>query len=772
MEKWARAKYQPCIPLGMNGTRITGCDKHIELSRKAAQEGIVLLKNENNNLPLCDGAKIAVFGKAQFDYVRCGGGSGEVYSEYTQNIYDGLKQKGKKVNIFEELSQFYDAYVTEQYNYGGYPGEISEPDLPDELIEKAAEFTDNAIITISRFSREEFDCKNDTDDSYYYLSVPEQKMVDAVCKNFKHITVLLNTGSIVDTAWFADNAGIESAMFIWQGGMEGGCAAADVLTGEVCPSGKLADTCVSSLDDYISTAGFYESDDYVQYVDDVFVGYRYFATVPGADKKVIYPFGHGLSYTRFDISDIKMCDNGERIFVSVRVSNTGNYAGKEVVQVYSAPEKGIITKPARELRAFAKTPLMKPGESCDITMSFKIADMAVYDDWGQIKKSAYIIEKGTYRFFVGNSSKNTVECEYTYTADEDIITAQLSELCPPRTLTKRLTADGSYSEAVNTSRERIMFDCGYTALDYHEPGDNPIKLIDVANGSAGIDEFISQLKDEDLVELVTGQPNLGVANTCGIGMPDNSKDFENYGIPRIMTADGPAGLRINRECGINTTAFPIASMLAATWNTELVEKIGEAGAAEVKENNIHIWLTPALNIHRSPLCGRNFEYYSEDPLIAGKMAAAMVRGIQSQGICAVPKHFVCNNKETGRRESDSVVSERALRKIYLKGFKICVEEAKPRAVMTSYNKMNGIYPSENSELIAGILRGEWGFDGMVMSDWGNYADHIYEIQAGNDIKMPFSDKEDVLKRFKAGEITRSQIAVCAKRVLKLILDTE
>ena len=289
------------------------------------------------------------------------------------------------------------------------------------------------------------------------------------------------------------------------------------------------------------------------------------------------------------------------------------------------------------------------------------------------------------------------------------------------------------------------------------------KLLDVAEGRIDLDTFLAQLSDADLCHLVTGQPNRGVANTSGMG------DLSALGIPAVMTVDGPAGVRIHKCCGVNTTAFPVATALAATWNPELLEAIGRAGALEVKENNLSIWLTPALNIHRSPLCGRNFEYYSEDPFISGKMAAAMVRGIQSQNIVATPKHFACNNKETNRKESDSIVSEQALREIYLKGFEICIKEARPRMLMTAYNIINGVRASENTELLTGILREEWGFEGMVTSDWHNHADHEKEVKAGNDIKMPDGTPDKLLEAVHTGSLTREALCVCAKRILEMIL---
>ena len=278
-----------------------------------------------------------------------------------------------------------------------------------------------------------------------------------------------------------------------------------------------------------------------------------------------------------------------------------------------------------------------------------------------------------------------------------------------------------------------------------------------------MDTFMAQLTDEELCSLAGGQPNHGVANTCGMG------NVSRLGIPSVMTVDGPAGVRIHKDCEVNTTAFPVATALAASWNPEMVEAIGRAGALEVKENNLSIWLTPALNIHRSPLCGRNFEYYSEDPIIAGKMAAAMVRGIQSQNIVATPKHFACNNKETNRKNSDSILSERALREIYLKGFEICVKEADPKMIMTSYNIINGGRASENAELITGILRGEWSYKGMVTTDWNTLAVHEKEIKAGNDMKMPLGHPDKLLEALQSGSLKREELVVCVKRILEMIL---
>ena len=449
---------------------------------------------------------------------------------------------------------------------------------------------------------------------------------------------------------------------------------------------SLTDTFAKRLEDYPSTYNFHESEDYVEYTDDIYVGYRYFETIPGAAEKVNYPFGFGLSYTKFSLSAPVVEKRGHHLRVMVDVCNMGDMAGKEVVQVYYSAPQGKLGKPSRELVAFRKTRLLQPGESQTVVLRFKINDMASYDDLGKVAKSAYVLEKGEYHFYVGTSVRDTVEDNFVMVLEEDVITEQLSPKMVPTQLKKRMLADGEYEElpqgepvdtdaSIFPSRLTDDESNGLTPVvrrreSCHLWGvvDNRPKLIDVAEGRMSLDEFVAQLPDRELAELLGGQPNMGVANTFGYGnLPD-------YGVPNIMTADGPAGVRIAPQCGVCTTAWPCSTMLACTWNPELVEQVGAAGGAEAKENNIGAWLTPAVNIHRSPLCGRNFEYYSEDPFLTGKMAGAMVTGIQSNHVAATVKHFALNNKETNRYNSDSRASERAIREIYLKGFEMIVQE--------------------------------------------------------------------------------------------------
>ena len=565
--------------------------------------------------------------------------------------------------------------------------------------------------------------------------------------------------------------------------MEGGLAAADLLCGDVNPSGKLTDTFARTFDDYPSSAGFNESEDYVDYTEDIYVGYRYFETIPGAAEKVNYPFGFGLSYTEFAIEPLRAGEEDGTICVDVRVTNMGSRAGKEVVQLYYRAPQGVLGKPLEVLGAFAKTELLGAGQSQVLRLKMPVKAMASYDDLGKIQASAYVLEAGNYSFRIGNSVRNTVKLDYEYQAAQTVVIEQLERKCAPAALKSRRLADGSYEELPQGGdvyeKNRLIpqdidtlegVEPDVQGITYQEKKEwrnaDRITLEDVAEGKADLRRLLAQLSDRELAGLLGGQVNTGTANTYGMG------NLPAYGIPNIMTADGPAGLRIREECGVYTTAWPCATLLACTWNPEIVFEAGAAGAAEVKENNIGVWLTPAMNIHRSPLCGRNFEYYSEDPLVSGKMGAAMIRGIQSQHIGASMKHFCCNNKETNRKDSDSRVSERALREIYLKGFEIAVKEAQPWTVMTSYNLMNGYPTSCNPELLNGILREEWGFEGMVTTDWWNHAEHYLEVKAGGDIKMGCGYPDRILEAKEKGFVSREEMEKCAERILGMILKVD
>lgn len=764
MEKWQRFQYMPCLPLGKDGRRATGSRAHIAVSREAACEGMVLLKNEGL-LPFKKGQKIALFGIAGINYVKCGGGSGDVGSAYTRNLCDAMsiKEKEGKISVFSPLNEFYLQEYTKQKDV--------EPKVPKALLDSAKRFTDTAVVSISRYSAEGHD--RTVED--FYLQDSENELLNFVTENFANVAVVLNIGGVIDASRLKKDSKIKSVLLGYQAGMEGGLAEADILCGDVNPSGKLADTFACSYDAYPSSYNYNESPDYSEYTEDIFVGYRYFETIPNKSDLVVYPFGYGLSYTTFEIKPLKANVRSGAITIKASIKNTGKFAGKEVLQVYSSAPGKVLEQPQKELRSFAKSKLLKPHEEQVLTLKFDINDMASFDDDGAIYKSAYVMEKGDYTIYLGTSVKD-VQKVYTYTLKNNLVVKKLSSLAAPKKLPKRLLANGQYktlqtseyeNSDVDTSNWPQKAEWKYIPIQPNDGNtkseDEKVWFKDVAENSITLDEFIESLTNEDLIDLVGGRPNIGVANTFGLG------DIKKRHIPPVMTADGPAGVRLYDSTGIKTTCFPCATLLASTWNTKIVEKVGSLGALEMKENNLGVWLTPAMNIHRNPLCGRNFEYYSEDPFLTGKIASAMIKGIQSQNIAATAKHFCCNSTENNRLENDSRVSERALREIYLKGFEIAVKESAPYAIMTSYNIVNGKRASENRDLITGILRNEWHYDGLVMTDWGNHAEHYKELIAGNNLRMPFPSGHRLLTALEQGLITRSDLENSAKKVLELIL---
>ena len=749
MLRYNRYYHKPCKPLGNDGRCITGCRDHIDISRKAAGEGMVLLKNENNILPLKKGAKIAAFGQASVNYIKGGKGSGDVYCAYVKNIYDGLETKEKegRLSYFKPLKELYVEYLKDEVN------QKIECNIPDDMFNEAVEFADIAIISFCRNSAENYDRSAEPGD--FYLSESEEALVNRVQDAFEKVVVILNVGGIVDTSWFAQNEKISSALLAWQGGMEGALATVDILTGDINPSGKLTDTFAKSFDDYPSSEGFNKSVDYVDYIEDIYVGYRYFETIPSAYEKVNYPFGFGLSYTTFDFSKIAGEEKDGVITITLDVTNTGNVAGKEVVQLYYNAPQGKLGKPAKELVAFAKTNLLQPQERQKITLSFDVDKMASFDDLGKIQKSAYVLEKGEYKIFVGNSVRETVDTDFIFTVNEDTVTQQLTSYCPPVALEKRMLADGSFEKLPQGEAKQLY------PVNKEIEAVAPEKwlLFHEVEKEEQLDAFIMQLNVDDLCEFMGGVGCTGVSDTGCF------PKINNVAVPPMETADGPAGLRLSSKIDIPTTAFPCGTLIACSWNTDIMEQIGYVGGLEVRENNIAFWLTPGVNIHRSPLCGRNFEYFSEDPVITGEMAAAKIKGIQSAGTGCSIKHFACNNKEKNRFDSDSRVSERALREIYLKGFEIAVKKSNPWSVMTSFNYINGIRSSESFDLLGGILRGEWGFKGLVTTDWGVKSSPVLLVKAGNDVRMNYGYPDKLKKAVEYGELTLADLQVCAKHIL-------
>ena len=797
MEKWIRARYQPNLPLE-GDRRVTASPEHVALSRQAAQEGMVLLKNDGGLLPLAPETRVALFGKGSFDYVKGGGGSGDVTVAYVRNLYDGLKGEG--VPLCEPLSDFYRDYVARRYKAGDVPGLMAEPELPQSLVDGAKENTDVAVIVLSRFSGEGWDrepvlyqepdypwpdelvmpqkAKAIFPKGDFYLTGAEQNMVRQVCAAFAQVVLVLNVGGVMDVSWFCEDDRIPSVLLAYQGGMEGGAAVAALLTGRTNPCGKLPDTFARDLSDYPSTEHFHDSPHYVEYTEDIYVGYRYFETIPGAAERVCYPFGYGLSYTNFALETVNAGAEDNRFRVSVRVTNTGNREGREVVQLYYAAPWGLLQKPKRCLAAFQKTKLLEPGESETVELTFAVSDMASFDDLGKIAPSAWVLEQGRYPLYVGTSVRDAVELDWAWEQGETEVICQLSASLAPSHLEKRLLGDGSYEALSATPAADTNANLFQPLTTAQAEGVAPATpgrgrwmltqpfaegvqpLSAVAEGRLTLDEFMTQLSDGDLIHLLGGQPNVGVSNTFGLG------SLPEYGVPNLTTADGPAGLRIQPEVGVCTTAWPCATLLAASWDPDLTAQVGAAAAAEVKENNISVWLAPAVNIHRSPLCGRNFEYYSEDGVLGGYIAANQMNGASEHGVYAYIKHFALNDQEINRTSILlTFASEQAIREIYLKPFEIATKKftGTSRAVMSSFNWIGTTPSCANGHLLKNVLRDEWGFVGMVESDYdGSYGYMITDncIRNGNDLMLGFAGAESNVLSDKSATAVNAMRQAC------------
>ncbi len=787
MKKHARFLYQPVVPMGKNGTAITGCKAHWDLAKKAALEGAVLLKNDGT-LPLKKGAKVCLFGRGAGAFLFGGGGSGYVNGKKTVSLADGLRGAARRgeIQFFEPLIAYYEeaiaADLAEQkknntLKVSGWESTYRRgtPTLPAELYQQAKDFGDAAILCITRFSSEgnTFGDRSG-EDGDFSLYEEERVLMDQLCQDFQKVVVVLNTCGMLSTREYKDNPKIGGLLYCTFGGGPSGEAITDILLGNHYPSGHLQDTLANTIDDYPTTEGYRGFRKVIEYKEDIFVGYRYFETFK--PEAVVYPYGFGLSYTTFSLTKASAALEKNSVKLSVRLKNTGSFPGKEVVQAYMAAPQGKLGKAKRVLCAFGKTKELKPGEETLIKLHFNMRDFGSFDDLGKISKCAFILEQGEYTIWVGNNVRDT-EKYLTFSIHEDIICKRCHSYMAPRALDERLTADGTMEKLPKAQPKKHPLK-RYKLTQ--EAPENPISFANALESNR-LDSFIAGLPDNELTELLYGHPMANISSTNGIGHLPRAKRFINK-IPLVPTADGPAGLRAIIDCGIETTYFPCANTISQTWNLSLAQQIGKAGAMEVKENNIGIWLSPALNIHRNPMCGRNFEYYSEDPLVSGLFAAYTVQGIQSCKIAATVKHFCCNNKELMRKESDSRVSERALREIYLRGFEIAVKKAKPWALMTAYNLVNGEQSSANWEAINGVLRGEWGYDGVVMTDWWTFSRIEDELAAGSDVKMPEmityiwegapKEKYALHEKLTSGELDRGVCVASVRRILKMMNNFE
>ena len=725
-------------------TNTTPRPQTVSLARKAAEEGIVLLKNEDNILPLKANSPVSIFGRCQINTFSGGYGSGVGPSaDYPPiNLIQGF-DNNPVLSYNEELAKLYADWVAENpITFGGWgtwPASYPEMPLTEETVSDARAVSDTAVVIIGRAAGEDRELQ--LKKSEIFLSDDELDMLSKVNARFENIIILMNAGNVLDMSWIADYKHIKGVLYVWQGGLENGNAIADVLSGDVSPSGKLAATIAKSFYDYPSsdTFGVIDGDSLHEiYKEDIYVGYRYFETF--AKDKVLYPFGYGLSYTNFDISAAYEIKDGN-IVISATVKNIGNTcSGKEVVQIYYSAPQGGLGKPTVELAAYAKTNEIAPGASQTLTITFPVKNMASYDDSGKSgHKSAWVMEAGEYKLLVGNSCRDLTQIG-TYNVTETVVTEQLSEASAPTAEFNRIIPivgeDGSITEGCEPTptaevdiAERVLKNLP-NAVEMTE--DKGITLMDVYNGNNTMDEFIAQLSAEELAVLTRGNGYQGYekveAESNGGAFGGISDSLLAKGIPAVSTRGTPAGI----GAGGKRTKIPIATMLACTFNDNLVEELYYYVGLEGLDAKLDSHLAPSMNIHRNPLCGRNFEYFSEDPVLTGQMAAAAVIGAQKTGISSCPKHYALNNQEASRRGSDSIASERAQREIYLKGFEICVKASNPDNIMASYNKVNGVYSHYNYDLATTILRDEWGWDGVLMTDWWLMKDSSDKLDVSND----------------------------------------
>ena len=796
-----------------------------QVSYEAALEGIVLLENDGV-LPLAPG-KVALYGAGAGMTIKGGTGSGEVKERHVISILEGMEEAGFTVTTkswidgyAREYREGEEAYAAEfrkrllksggldVVNFMSHPYQypFGQPVTQKDV---EASDTDTCIYVVARQAGEGADRKLDRME--YRISDVEKENIAMCAANYEKMIVVINVGSVFDMNFLDEIPGIRAVVYYAQQGMMGGRAFADLISGKASPSGKTVDTWPKHYED-LPGAGDYSylngNVDEEYYREGIYVGYRYFDTFEVEPR---YPFGYGLSYTTFSIEKKNADVAGTKVRISAEVKNTGGtYAGKEVVQVYvSCPQTGM-EKEYQKLAAFAKTKVLHPGESQEICLEFDLQDLASYRE----KDAAYVLEAGDYIVRLGDSSRNTfpaavVELRRT------MITAFCTNICQRGQKVKEIVPPPVRDTAEHPDEDLERFILEEDAViaktcDYEEPE---------AAFSPEVEELLDQLSPEEMCSLVAG-----IGQTGGKRFFDapgsagyTTSELLEKGIPNVCLADGPAGLRLQKVSTVTrrgkikgvepyiaimgylpktmkkfmlgnpqkqpciyqfTTSFPVGLALAQSWNASLVEKVGAAVGKEMEKYGVTYWLAPGMNIHRNPLCGRNFEYYSEDPVLTGKMAAAMSRGVQSRRGCFVTiKHFCCNNQEENRNRTNANVNERALREIYLKGFEIAVKEGGAKAVMTSYNKVNGTYVNNSYDLVTRVLRREWGFEGLVMTDWyatgKGLGDHCKAIEIGNDLLMPGGGNvvRELRKGVKDGRLNVQDLYQCAGNVLTGVLNS-
>jgi len=769
-------------------------NEYLEKAVQVNTEGAVLLRNEGKALPLDRSREIALFGRVQLDYYKSGVGSGGLVNvDKVTNIADGLLEAGAKLN--EELLSVYRKWVAENpydpgEGWGSEPWSQKEMPLTDELVAKAAGTASAAVVVIGRTAGEEMD--NSAKPGSYLLSEGEEQMLRAVRAGFDTMIVLLNVGNIIDMR-FVDKYSPEAVMYIWQGGMTGGTGTARLLLGDVSPSGRLPDTIAYSLSDYPSDSCFGGKDSNIYY-EDIYVGYRWFETF--TPNKVRYPFGYGLSYTDFE-SRVESIERGRAEAYSgdtyrIRVTNMGERPGKEVVQLYCEYRdvpKGALGCPKRILCGFAKTGTLAPGESETVSIPVRYRDAAVYDDTGVTgHKNCWVLPADRrYVVCLGNNAAE-VAAIGSFGFDRDIVIRRCTQALAPNVPFDRLVNSGGEPsrEAVPTTEtDEQLRRIKDLPEDIPYEGDKGILLGDVVHGKNTLEEFISQLTDDDLNCLVRGEGMCSPKVTPGTAAAFGgvSKRLQELGVPCGCCSDGPSGMRL--DTGAKAFSLPIGTLIASTFNTGLITELFALTGQEMHANKVDCLLGPGMNIHRHPLNGRNFEYFSEDPFLTGAMAAAELKGLHSAGVEGTIKHFCGNNQETGRHTLDSIVSERALREIYLKGFRMAVEEGGCKSIMTTYGKVNGLWTAGSYDLNTVILRDQWDFKGFVMTDWWaninrrgcapDKNDLAAMVMAQNDVYMVCPDGEhgsdNIAAALADGSLTRAELVRCAGNILGFLMTT-
>ncbi|MDO4311527.1 MAG: glycoside hydrolase family 3 N-terminal domain-containing protein [Eubacteriales bacterium] len=794
-------------------------EANLQVAYQAALEGIVLLENDGC-LPVKPG-RIALYGAGADMTIKGGTGSGEVNGRHAVSILEGLTKSGFTVTSRPWIDEYRCLYEQAEAEYrtelkkkmlhanpvnmldivSPFAMPYGQPVTDEEILAASA---DTCIYVVARQAGEGADRKLDNGD--YSLSDVEKCSIALCAERFEKMIVVINVGASFDMSFLDEISGINAVVFLGQQGAMGGQAFADLLTGKVTPSGKLTDTWARRYEDYPNAMAYSflngELDEEF-YEEGIYVGYRYFDSY-GVEPK--YPFGYGLSYTEFEIETKAVSVEKSVAEACVSVTNTGNCAGKETVQIYvSSPQDGIH-KEYQRLAAFAKTRTLEPGEEEVLKLSFDMASLASY----RMEDAATVLEQGTYLIRIGNSSRNTT-AQAALVLDEEAVVSRHCHICENGTI-EEMAPPVPAEEVESEETVRIPVcakDIPCEIYDYQTPE---------VYQSPETDAFLDWMSLEEMAALTVGEGMSGERFFEAPGSAGSTTvKLLDIGIPNVSLADGPAGLRLQKRTAVMrngklkavdpniemfkyfpetvkklmfadpdkhpvvyqfTTAFPVGLALAQTWNPELIEKVGEAVGEEMKAYGVTYWLAPALNIHRNPLCGRNFEYYSEDPYLSGVFAAAMTRGVQKNRGCYVTiKHYCCNNQEDNRNQTNANVSERALREIYLKGFEIAVKEARPGAVMSSYNKVNGEYVNNSYDLLTKVLRNEWGFDGLVMTDWfatgKNRGSHVFAIEAGNDLIMPGSKGtvKEIIRAVDEGVIQEEDVKRCAANVLKGILSS-